>query len=330
MSEHFAVIGLTSWGATLASLLARNGHRTTLIARSAEEAERVRTAGHLPRVDGLPLGASLDVRAPGELPATVAGVIVAVPAQAVRATLTGLPLPPVPVLSAAKGIELATGQRMSEVLVSCGCSPSRVSAISGPNLAAEILAGLPAAAVVAASDEREAGRWQAVLASPLFRVYRTPDLAGVELAGALKNVVAIAAGAAVGFGFGANTVASLMTRGLAEITRLGVALGANPLTFQGLAGVGDLAATCFSDLSRNRRLGEALARGMPVASALASVGGVAEGAPTAAVACRFAAANGVELPIATQVAAVLAGETDVRAAMSALLARPLAAEEPGR
>jgi len=231
-----------------------------------------------------------------------------------------------PVLSAAKGIELASGLLMSEVLVELGWARERVSAISGPNLAHEIVRGLPAAAVIAAESLPGAERWQAAMSRPTFRTYTSDDLAGVQLAGAYKNVIAIAAGACWGLEFGANAVSTVMTRGLAEMTRLGLAMGAEQATFLGLAGVGDLATTCFSPLSRNRRFGELLAKGRSVADARTEIGETVEGAATAEVALELARRSGVELPIGAEVAGVVRGEKSVLEAMAGLLSRPLKPE----
>ncbi|KAA0238140.1 NAD(P)H-dependent glycerol-3-phosphate dehydrogenase [bacterium] len=236
----------------------------------------------------------------------------------------------VPVLSAAKGLEHGSRARMSEVFAACGWSPRLGAALSGPNLAHEVARGLPAAAVVACPEETLARRWQEALSGSRFRVYRSTDVVGVEVAGALKNVIAIAAGAAAGLGFGANTMATILTRGLAEMTRLGVALGADPLTFQGLAGVGDLAATCFSPLSRNRRLGELVAGGLSPSAAQDEIGEVVEGISTAPVAVDLGRAHGVELPIAEQVAEALAGRVSVLGALAELLGRSLKPEASGR
>ncbi|MEX2080209.1 MAG: NAD(P)H-dependent glycerol-3-phosphate dehydrogenase [Dehalococcoidia bacterium] len=327
---RFAVIGATSWGCTLASLLELNGHAVVLICRTPEESAAVDSRRGLERMPGLRLGAGVTTAAPGSAD-SFDGTVVAVPAQAVRATLQGLGgLDTGPVISASKGIEQGTLSRVTEVIATAlVVPPPGVSALSGPTLAHEVAKGLPGAAVVASSAEGQAGWWQDALARPTLRLYRSDDLVGVELAGALKNVVAIAAGATWALGFGANAVAALMTRGLAEITRLGIAMGADALTFQGLAGVGDLAATCFSDLSRNRRLGELLATGHPFSEASRLLGEVAEGAATAPAALELASRHGVELPIAEQVARVVAGQTSVPEAMGALLGRSLKAEHGG-
>ena len=203
---------------------------------------------------------------------------------------------------------------------------SGISVLSGPNLAAEVAAGMPSAAVVASTSDEAAQRWQTALSGRAFRVYRSSDVTGVEIAGAAKNVIAIAAGVATGLGFGANTLAALITRGLAEITRLGVALGAERETFLGLAGVGDLTATCFSPLSRNHQLGVALAGGSATGEAMAAIGHVVEGVASAPVVLELAASHGVEMPITAAVCALLSGRTTASEAMAALLGRELTRE----
>lgn len=323
----FCVVGATSWGVTLASLLAANGARVSLITRTAAEAADVDHARGVASLPQCVLPAAVEPLPVEAAPAAADGVIVAAPAQSLRATASHAALPrSAPVLSAAKGVEHGSMRRMSEALAECGWPPDRVAALSGPNLAREIVAGQPAAAVAAARDEAVAEMWQRALSGPRFRVYRSPDLVGVELGGALKNVIAIAAGVTAALDFGANTMAVLVTRGLAEITRLAVAEGASAETMLGLAGAGDLIATCSSPLSRNRRFGERLAAGYGADAARAAAGGVVEGAATAPVALALAARRGIDLPIAEQVAAVVAGERSVREAMEALLARELRAE----
>ena len=323
----FVVAGATSWGVTLSHLLAQGGAEVTLLARTAAEAATVDRDRGLARLPGFELSSTVRVRPTEAAPAQPDGIVIAVPAQALRATAEKPALSrEVPVLTAAKGIEHGSLLRMSEVLAACGWPPERVSTLSGPNLAREIVAGHPAASTVASTRESEAEMWQRALSSSRFRVYRSADLVGVELGGALKNVVAIAAGVAAGLGLGANSIAALTTRGLAEITRLAVAEGASASTLLGLAGVGDLMATCYSPLSRNHRFGERLAAGDTPAQALAAAGGVVEGAATAPVALALAARHGLDLPIAEQVNAVVAGERSVTDALEALLSRDLRAE----
>jgi glycerol-3-phosphate dehydrogenase (NAD(P)+) len=240
-------------------------------------------------------------------------VVVAVPAQYLRATMTTA-RPFVPegalIVSVAKGIELGTNQRMSEVLrgVFAGRDAASIGVLSGPNLAREIMAGQPAATCIAFPGEGEATIVQSLLTGNGIRVYTSDDVVGCEIGGAAKNVIAIAAGVADGLGYGLNTKAALITRGLAEITRLGVAIGGRPLTFLGLAGNGDLIATCSSPHSRNRRLGEELAKGRSVEEITAATQSVAEGVGTAPALLALAASMGVELPISATVAALLTGE----------------------
>jgi len=322
VAASFVVVGATSWGITLAWLLRNNGHALDLCVRNEREREAVEAARGLARLPEVKLDPDVRISTPVDVIRRPDGVVVAVPAQAVRNTLSSLPLErSVPVLSATKGIEHGTSKLMNEVIRDCGWPGDMVSVLSGPNLAHEIVRWLPAAAVIASATQGESQRWQRAFSSGTFRVYSSGDVVGVELAGALKNVIAIAAGAAVGLGLGANTIAAILTRGLAEMTRMGTALGADPMTFQGLAGIGDLAATCYSPLSRNRHLGELLASGLAPAAALAEIGEAVEGAATAPVAVALGRQYGVELPIAEQVSAVLDGRTTVMAAMSDLLTR---------
>jgi glycerol-3-phosphate dehydrogenase (NAD(P)+) len=323
----YTVLGATSWGVTLAWVLTRGGHSVTVLARTAEEARQVDAARGIGRLPELRLPGMVRVSAADEWDGNAEGLVVAVPAQELRVQLAHLHRARgIPVLSAAKGIEHGSGLRMSEVVGELGWPGEAIAAISGPNLAHEVARGLPAATVVASSSEAAALVWQEALSHGAFRCYRSHDIAGVELAGALKNVVAIAAGAAAGLELGANAIAAIMTRGLAEMTRLGVALGADALTFQGLAGIGDLAATCYSPLSRNRRLGELLARGMAAPEALREIGEAVEGAATAPVALQLAAGAAVQMPIAEQVVAVLSGRSTVPEAIASLLSRALRSE----
>jgi len=320
----FCVIGATSWGMTLAWLLDRAGHSVTVVTRTAEEAESLRTTRALERLPTLHISGQVAFASAPDIPACE-GLVVAVPAQSVRDSIAGVDSPGAPVLSAAKGIEVGSHLRMSQV-IAARWPDVPVAALSGPNLSAEIASGQPAAAVIASRHDNVAASWQDALSGQTFRCYRSPDITGVELAGALKNVIAIAAGVAWGRGLGANAVAALMTRGLAEVTRLGLALGASPETFRGLAGIGDLAATCFSPLSRNRRFGELLASGQSAAAARAAIGEAVEGVATSRAALDLAATAGVELPICSEVAAILDGRTTVVAAIAALMGREPRAE----
>jgi glycerol-3-phosphate dehydrogenase (NAD(P)+) len=304
-----AVIGTTSWGTTLAALLARGGSEVSLIARSVAEADSINSARENARHrPGLKLPASLTATIDPEAIAGAALVLLAVPSATLRANLVrNAPAisPDASVLSATKGIEADGCLRMSEVIESFGVGATRILVLSGPNFAGEIAAGLPAATVVAGRDEVRAREVQSLLNGPAFRVYTSDDPVGVELCGALKNVIAIACGLSDGLGYGENAKAALITRGLAEITRLGVAAGAQPLTFLGLAGIGDLVGSCGGNLSRNRRLGLALAQEMPLEEALQSVEGVVEGVQTARSVPQMARRYGVEMPICESLHAVL-------------------------
>jgi glycerol-3-phosphate dehydrogenase (NAD(P)+) len=272
-------------------------------------------------------------------------VLMAVPSQAVRATARAL-APSLEastlVISCAKGLEVETRLRLSAVIAQeAPPAAGRLGALSGPNLANEIAAGHPATTVIAATDPAVAVAARAALMTPTLRVYTSSDLVGVELAGALKNIIALGAGIADGLGAGDNAKAAFMTRGLAEIARLGVAAGAHPLTFAGLAGVGDLIATCASPLSRNRRVGERLARGQPLETIMRELGHVAEGVATTRAARQLAADLGVELPITEQLYQVLFAGKPVAAAIHDLMTReprpeldditvfPLAGPSPG-
>jgi glycerol-3-phosphate dehydrogenase (NAD(P)+) len=328
-----AVLGAGAWGTALACLLSSRDHPTVLWARRAEVAKALRedreNRVYLPAV---PLPPALRVTT--DITEAVGGaglVLFAVPAQHLRAiaaqvapALGGAPL----TVSAAKGLEVATGSRMTEVLAAslpASCA-GRLAALSGPTFAAEVGRGLPAAAVVAAADAAVGTAVQRALSGSTFRLYVTTDVLGVELAGAVKNVVAIAAGVADGLALGASARASLITRGLAEMSRLGRALGARPETFAGLAGVGDLILTCSSDLSRNRTLGLELGRGRDLPQILAGRRTVAEGVETARAVKAVAARLGVDAPICTQVHAILFEGRPPREALNLLMGRELKVE----
>lgn len=320
------VVGTGAWGTTLALLLARMGP-VALLARSADVAGTIaaarENAAHLPGVV-LPD----DVRVTGDEGVVAAAhelVVMAVPAAHMRAAavrVASLVRPEAVVVSVAKGLEAGTLARMSEVLAAeLPVDPARIGALSGPNLAPEVAHGMPAGSVVGSPDDALGERVVDLLSGPTLRVYRNRDLVGVELAGALKNVVAIAAGAVEALGLGDNARAAIVTRGLAEMTRLGVAAGASPLTFAGLAGIGDILATVASPLSRNHRLGVEVARGRSWREVEASLGGVAEGAHTVIAALGLADRLGVELPIAREVHAVLFEGKPVADSMREMLAR---------
>jgi glycerol-3-phosphate dehydrogenase (NAD(P)+) len=320
-----AVIGSGAWGTTLAIGLARS-EPVTLLCHSPETAARLRSERRNERrLPGIDLPPRVEPTADPDALAGVDLVIVAVPSAHLRETMTRLApaIPPMAdILSVVKGLEPGTLLRMTEVIAdAAGVDPRRIAALSGPNLALEIARGLPASAVVAALDPALGERIVARLGRREFRLYTNTDVLGVELCGALKNVIAIAAGAADGLGFGDNGKAGLMTRGLAEMTRLGIAAGANPLTFAGLAGIGDVIATCGSRLSRNHRLGEELARGRPWAEIEGSLPGVAEGAYTVDAAIALAERLGVEMPIAREVHNALFEGKSVQRCLVDLLAR---------
>jgi glycerol-3-phosphate dehydrogenase (NAD(P)+) len=332
--NKIAVLGTGGWGTALASLLAAEGRPTVLWGRTPavvqEMAEHRENRAYLP---GVPLPPALCLET--DLAAAVNGADVlalVVPAQAMRALAStlaplveGNPL----LVSCAKGLERESHLRMTQVLAevlprgSCG----GVVVLSGPNHAEEVGRRIPTATVVASAEPDAARQAQELFMTPSFRVYTNADVIGVELAGALKNIIALATGISDGLGFGDNTKAALMTRGMAEIARLGLALGANPLTFAGLAGMGDLIATCTSRHSRNRRAGAEIGRGRSVAEVLSASRMVVEGIWTTAAALRLAEACGVELPIARVVEGILFGGKEARQGVSELMNRDPRAEE---
>ena len=325
MTDRITVLGAGAWGTTIARMLAGGGHPVTLWAhRSAAAAEMARDGQNRrylpdhPFPDGLTVtGEAKDLGGAHEL------YVLAVPSAHVRTTLQRIGdslAPGVPFLSVVKGIEAGTHARMSEVILAE--APGRqVAVLSGPNLAAEVAAGRPAGSVVAGTEIGLAEEVADLLGSDRFRVYTNPDLVGVELAGALKNVIALAAGMVDGLALGDSGKAAIITRGLAEMTRLGVAAGADARTFAGLAGVGDLIATCMSPLSRNRRAGELLAANMAWTDVAARLGGVAEGETTVTGALALAGRHGVEMPIAEQVDAVIHHGRAPLEALATLMAR---------
>jgi glycerol-3-phosphate dehydrogenase (NAD(P)+) len=323
-----AVVGAGSWGTALARALAAAGRDLSLWARDPELAAALASTRENPRyLQGVRLPDA--VRVTAEVAEALGGAeiaVLAVPTKGLRdvATRCAPHLDPgCAVVSAAKGFEEGTSRRMSEVLceVLGPGSESRVAVMSGPNIAPEIGRGLPAATVVASADRDTAARVRDGLTGEQLRVYSNDDLVGVEYGGALKNVVAIAAGIADGVGAGDNGKAALITRGLTEMARLGVRAGARPLTFAGLTGLGDCVVTCMSPLSRNRRLGEAVGRGMSLQQAQAATYMVAEGVSTARVAAGLAARLGVEMPIVTEVCAVLFEDKPIAQALQDLMRR---------
>ena len=325
-APRVAVVGAGAWGTTLAALVARR-EPCLLVCHDPGTATAINaTRRNERRLPGIELPADVFATADPQALADAGDlVIVAVPSSHVRAEVARV-APFVPasadVVSVVKGLESGTLLRMSEVIADAGgIAPRRIAALSGPNLAGEIAAGLPASAVVASSDTSLATRVGERLSRRGFRLYVNADILGVELCGALKNVVAIAAGAVDELGFGDNGKAGLMTRGLAEMMRLGAAVGANPLTFAGLAGIGDIIATCGSGLSRNHRLGVELARGRSWAELESGLPGTAEGAYTVTAALALAARHSVELPIAQEVSRALFEGKSVQRCLIDLLAR---------
>jgi len=328
---ELAILGAGSWGTALAVLLAPQApwlweHRPDRAAALQRQRENAR---YLP---GVSLPGSVQVTHDLATAARAsAALVIAVPSHAVRLLarrLAALPLPPQQiVVNAAKGLELETGKRLLEVLgEELPHSAPLVVSLVGPSHAEEVARGMPTTVVVAGSDESALRRVQDLFSTETFRVYTNTDAIGVELAVALKNVIAIAAGVMDGLGFGDNSRGALLTRGLAEMTRLGVALGARPETFAGLAGLGDLVTTATSRHSRNRNLGEAIGRGTSLATALAAIGQVAEGVGTTRAALQLARAHGVEMPITAQVHDILFEGKDPRLALRDLMLRAPKAE----
>jgi len=323
-----AVMGAGAWGSALAQVLADAGNTVVLWARRPEVADEINTDHRNRRYLGntvLPT----EVRAtpdPAKALVGVTTVLLAVPSQVMRANLTewtGLIDHDATLVSLAKGVEMGTLMRMSQVVVQVtGVDPSRVSVLSGPNLASEIAARQPAATVIACSDSGRAVAVQRMLSAGYFRPYTNADVIGVEIGGACKNVIALACGMAVGVGLGENTAAAIITRGLAEIMRLGIALGAKPATLAGLAGVGDLVATCTSPCSRNRTFGERLGRGGTMESALeAADGHIAEGVESCQSVLALASSYDVEMPLTHAVNQVCHHGLSVHDAMALLLGR---------
>ena len=308
MPIRVAVIGAGSWGTTVAALASRNAP-TVLWARRPELAEEVakdhRNSAYL---DGFDLPEDLAATGDLEQAVSTADVLVmGVPSHGMRSTLrelAGFVRPWIPVVSLAKGLEQGSHLRMTQV-ISEELPGHPVGVLTGPNLAQEILSGHAAATVVACSDDHIASELQKVFAGALFRVYTNPDVVGCEIAGALKNVVAIASGMADGLGTGDNTRAAVITRGLAELSRLGMAMGGQLVTFAGLAGMGDLVATCISQQSRNRYVGEQLGRGRSIDEIVSEMRMVAEGIKTSQVVVEVADRYGVEMPIAHEIHGVI-------------------------
>lgn len=332
MRHRVAVIGAGSWGTTVAAIASRRAS-TVLWSRRQDVARAIReqhaNPDYLPGVvlcDALEATASLEEAVAG---ATV--VVMAVPSHGFRQVIVDMaPFigDDVPVVSLSKGLEQRTNARMTQI-VEQELSARVTGVLSGPNLARDIAAGHPAATVVAMTDPAVAGAVQGLLHSDRFRIYTNPDVVGCELAGASKNVLALAAGMSVGLGLGDSSLAALVTRGLAEMGRLVVALGGDPLTVASLAGVGDLVATCTSPLSRNRSVGVALGSGRSIEEVVGEMRMVAEGVKTARPLVELAASHGVEMPIGEQVASVVEGRCSAQGSVGSLMARSAKAEFAG-
>lgn len=324
---RIAVMGSGAWGTAFSIVLAHAGHDVVIWAREPRVADQITTmrqnrAYH----PGIELPAAISATTSPETALEGAGIVVLVlPAQDLRANLEiwGRRIPDdALVLSLIKGIELGTTLRMSQVVEQVvGIDAARIAALSGPNLASEIVAQQPTATTIASVEEATARSLQQACSADYFRPYWTTDVVGTEIGGAVKNVIALANGIAVGMGLGENSQASLMTRGLAEMARLGVALGADPLTFQGLAGVGDLVATCQSPLSRNRTFGENLGKGLTVEETIAITRQTCEAYKSCTPIAQLARDHGVEMPITEQIVQVLHHGQSPRAIAAAFMSR---------
>jgi glycerol-3-phosphate dehydrogenase (NAD(P)+) len=330
-----AVLGAGSWGTTFAQVLSDAGNDVVLWCRRPEVAQAVNQTRQNPvRLAGIVLPEAIRATAdPDVALADAELVVLAVPAQTLRYNLGGWRdlLPPDALLvSLMKGIEHGTGERMSQVIAHVtGAVPARIGVISGPNLALEIASRQFAASVVACADEATASHLQKACHASYFRPYTNTDVVGCELGGAVKNVIAVAVGIAIGLGLGDNTRATLITRGLAEIARLGAALGADQHTFAGLAGMGDLVATCSSPLSRNRTFGELLGQGMPLPEVEATTQERAEGVKSCKPVLELARAHGVEMPITEVIVAVVHDGLDIGQAALMLASRSAKPERYG-
>lgn len=317
---HVQVVGAGSWGLALARLLANNGHAVRLSCREEDGPEMLRTQRRSPHfLPGVTLPQTVEVAR--DINPSSEITVFAVPSHAMRAVAGMYRFSRQTLLvNVAKGIENETMLCMHEVIEQVA-SPCAVVTLSGPSHAEEVARDLPASVVVAGRDMAACEKVQRTFGAPTFRVYTSPDITGVALGGALKNVIAIAAGVCDGFGLGDNAKAALITRGLAEMARLGVAMGADPMTFAGLSGMGDLIVTCESRHSRNRSVGEKIASGMTIDAIVSSSPMVAEGVRTARAALALAKKHGVEMPITEQVYRVLYEGADPRAAVGALMTR---------
>ncbi|MEW6686712.1 MAG: NAD(P)H-dependent glycerol-3-phosphate dehydrogenase [Candidatus Edwardsbacteria bacterium] len=326
------ILGGGNWGTTLAILLNSNGHQVSLWEFRPEAAERlIREHENKEFLPGIPIPSEINISS--DLPSLIREteiLLFVVPSHTLREVARQVarnPLPNTLIVSAVKGIEQKTLLRMSQIIKEeRPDSKDRIVVLSGPNIAYEISREMPATTVVSSQNEESAKRIQSVFMNKRFRVYTNSDIIGVELGGALKNIIVIAAGICDGLGYGANTKGALLTRGLAEITRLGIAIGANPLTFAGLSGMGDLITTCFSPHSRNRYVGEQLGKGKKLDEILSSMVMVAEGINTTKAAYELAKKYSVEMPITEQVHQVLFENKEPKDAVSDLMLREPKAE----
>ena len=328
---HATVYGTGSWGTAFAAVLADAGTSVRMWGRRAEVVDQVNAGVNEDYLPELRLPPTVTATTDPEEAAAGADIVVlAVPSQTLRANLTawaGLLPRDAPVVSLMKGVELGTTKLMSEVITEVGgVEEDRVVVLSGPNLAREIAAKQPAASVVASRSAAMAERVAAACAAPYLRPYTGHDVVGTEIAGATKNVIALAVGTAEGLGMGDNSKASIITRGLAETTRLGTALGGEPATFAGLAGVGDLIATCMSPLSRNHSFGVRLGQGLAVSEVIAVTKQTAEGVKSCTSILELARNTGVDVPIIEQVDAMIQHDRTAQEVVSALLSRPRKAE----
>ncbi len=323
--NHIAVIGAGAWGTALALTCARAGRSVTLWEPDAAHAAEIASKRESRFLPGVRIDDSVAIAADPAAAARAPAILLVVPAQAVRAvtkTLALLIAPRTPVIVCAKGIERGTEKFMTEVVAECA-SAAVPAILSGPSFAADVARGMPTAVTLAASDDKLAGELAKAIGSASFRPYHSTDVRGVEIGGAAKNVLAIAAGIVAGRGLGASAAAALTTRGFAELVRFGRAYGAKPETMMGLSGLGDLILTCSSPQSRNFSFGVNLARGQQPE---AIHGGLAEGAFTASVLTQMARERDIDMPISFAVAAVLDGKMSVDAAIESLLSRPFKAE----
>lgn len=329
--ERIAVLGAGSWGTALAIQFSRSGHRTVLWGRDPAQVRAMTAARANPRyLDGAAFPDALEITADlGAALADVGDVVVSVPSHGFRAMLEAVAatgIRPTGLCWATKGFEVETGLLPHQIVAGIMPADLPTAVLSGPTFAAEVARALPSAMTIASVREDYAHRLAVALSTEAFRAYVSADVVGVEVGGATKNIYAIGAGLSDGLGFGANTRIALMTRGLAEMTRLGAALGARRETFMGLAGMGDLVLTCTDDQSRNRRFGLALARGIEASEALSEIGQVVEGYYAARAVHGVAARERIDMPIAEQIYRVLYEGLDPRDAVVALMRRPIISE----